>query len=123
VRIEDVDMTMNQGLPKLDDTLCTLCGLCVDACACQAVTLGDHGPVFACSDACPYPDPSTQSCDCHCLCEEVCPTGAITWEFDIVLGPDRNPDSPAAEQTGSTAGTGAAATPAKRAGAGGGSRQ
>ncbi len=66
--------------PQVDETRCTLCGLCVEACRCHAVELGERGPVFDCHKACPVPG----AYDCWCLCEEVCPTGAITCTFEIV---------------------------------------
>ena len=65
-------------LPQVDDSRCTLCGLCVKVCSCQAVKLGERGPVFACHHAC------ADDCNYWCLCEEVCPTGAITCAFEIV---------------------------------------
>ncbi|HHN93759.1 MAG TPA: hypothetical protein ENK17_03245 [Anaerolineae bacterium] len=64
--------------PQVDLSRCTHCGLCVLACPCDAVTLKEWGPFFACSTAC------TTAHDCCCLCEDVCPTGAITWAFEIV---------------------------------------
>ena len=66
-------------LPQIDETRCTLCGLCVEACPCHAVKLGERGPVFTCPE----------TIDCCCLCEEVCPTSAITCAFEIVLGADQ----------------------------------
>jgi uncharacterized Fe-S center protein len=69
------------ALPQVDETRCTLCGLCVEACCCQAVELVEGRPVFACPD---HPTCNGTS-DCFCLCEEVCPTGAIACAFEIVL--------------------------------------
>ncbi|HEY71910.1 MAG: 4Fe-4S ferredoxin [Chloroflexi bacterium] len=65
--------------PQVDRASCTLCGLCVEACRCHVVEMGERGPVFNC-ELCP----STGACDCWYLCEEVCPTGAITCAFEIV---------------------------------------
>lgn len=73
------------ALPEVDETRCTLCGLCVEACPCQAVTLGDRGLIFSCPEVCP-------SAGCAygcCLCEEICPAGAITYTFEIVLEVDK----------------------------------
>ncbi|MEE9616519.1 MAG: 4Fe-4S binding protein [Anaerolineae bacterium] len=70
------------ALPQVDETRCTLCGLCVEACSCHAVELEERGPVFACPEACLHT--RAEACDCCCLCEEVCPTGAITCAFEIV---------------------------------------
>jgi formate hydrogenlyase subunit 6/NADH:ubiquinone oxidoreductase subunit I len=75
-------MNETWALPQVDETLCTLCGLCVDACPCHAVELGERGPVFVCPEACLHAN--TETCDYCCLCEEVCPTGAITCAFEIV---------------------------------------
>ena len=75
---------MERMILQVDDTRCTLCGLCVEACRCHAVELGEQGPVFTCPDVC-LPT-RTDSCHCGCLCEEVCPTGAITCDFEIVMG-------------------------------------
>ena len=80
---------MEKKMLQVDDRRCTLCGLCVEACRCHAVTLGEQGPVFACPDAC-LPA-QTDTCNCICLCEEVCPTGAITCALDIVMGCSRRP--------------------------------
>ena len=68
-------------LPQVDETLCNLCGLCVDACSCHAVKLGERGPIFDCPEECAV----TEGPEVCCLCEEVCPTGAITCAFEIVL--------------------------------------
>jgi len=70
------------ALPQVDESLCTLCELCVQACPCLAIELGERGPVFACPDVCFR----VRACNCTCLCEEVCPTGAISCAFEIVLG-------------------------------------
>ena len=79
-------MSTRCPVPTVNEDLCTLCGLCVEACPCGAVTLGERGPVFK--------DHIDADLDCDCagevgagcihLCEEVCPTGAITCEFSIV---------------------------------------
>jgi formate hydrogenlyase subunit 6/NADH:ubiquinone oxidoreductase subunit I len=77
------------ALPQVDQTLCTLCGLCVEACPCHAVKLGEQGLVFTCPESCPCHCTGTEAPDCICLCEEVCPTGAITCAFEIVLETDQ----------------------------------
>lgn len=76
-------------LPQVDEARCTLCGLCVEACACHAVELGPRGPVFTRPEACLHHHACAESQDCCCLCEEVCPTGAITVAFDIVMDAGR----------------------------------
>ncbi len=83
---------MSSLLPRINQELCNLCGLCVEACSCQSVEMGEHGPVFRCAD-----DAMVQCVEesqCHCLCEEVCPTGALECSYEIVLE-DRQDDSPA----------------------------
>jgi formate hydrogenlyase subunit 6/NADH:ubiquinone oxidoreductase subunit I len=74
---------MNEAwaLPQLDETLCNLCGLCVEACPCHAVKLGERGPIFDCPEVCP----GAEGPEVCCLCEEICPTGAIACAFEIVL--------------------------------------
>jgi formate hydrogenlyase subunit 6/NADH:ubiquinone oxidoreductase subunit I len=78
------------ALPQIDESRCTLCGLCVEACPCQAVKLGEQGPVFACPEACPCHGLDAEAPACRCLCEEVCPTGAITCAFEIVFETDQS---------------------------------
>ncbi|MBC7233670.1 MAG: 4Fe-4S binding protein [Chloroflexi bacterium] len=74
---------MTRPLPQVNEALCTRCGLCVEACACPAVAMGERGPIFHCEEvSCPL---CLEGVDCGCLCEEVCPTGAIQCAFEIVL--------------------------------------
>jgi hypothetical protein len=70
-------------VPQVDETLCTLCGLCVEGCPCHSVGMGRAGPVFACPDECSLAEDET--CDEWCLCEELCPHAAIVCAFEIVL--------------------------------------
>ena len=74
---------MIRMLPQFDAMLCTQCGLCAEACRCGSIEMAATGPVFHCPDVCSYEHADTVACDC--LCEEVCPTGAISCAFDIVL--------------------------------------
>jgi formate hydrogenlyase subunit 6/NADH:ubiquinone oxidoreductase subunit I len=83
-------MDKTWALPQVDETLCTLCGLCVEACPCQAVELGEQGPVFTCPESCPHTPTCAETLECSCLCEEVCPTGAISCAFEIVLETDQD---------------------------------
>ncbi len=76
-------------LPQVDETRCTLCGLCAEACPCRAIELGEQGLVFACPEACPHPSTGDEAPDCSCLCEEVCPSGAISCAFEIVWEADQ----------------------------------
>jgi len=80
-------MRDERTLPQVDESLCTLCGLCVEACGCKAVTLGERGPVFNCPDAC---GSWAKGCSSCCSCEDVCPTGAISLGFCIVTEDPRN---------------------------------
>jgi Fe-S-cluster-containing hydrogenase component 2 len=75
---------MDKTLPQLDQELCSRCGLCIAACPCGSVELKEKSVRFSCPEACA--STATQTCDCGCLCEEVCPSGAISVAFDIVLG-------------------------------------
>ncbi len=68
---------------KVDEKLCTLCGLCVDTCPCNAMQLEADDLVIQCEDVC------VSTCQEIAgelyLCEEVCPTGAISCSFEIVM--------------------------------------
>ena len=94
------------ALPQVDETRCTLCGLCVEACPCQAVKLGEQGPVFTCPESCPHRSTCDEAPDCSCLCEEVCPTGAITCAFEIVLEADQSREATSAKSHKSKAADG-----------------
>ena len=76
-------MCLAKPLPEVNQDKCTLCGLCVEACQCHAIEMGEQGPVFrpieTCSAQCNEGSP------CVCFCEEVCPTGAISCCYEIVL--------------------------------------
>lgn len=82
-------MEMMWASPQVDETRCTRCGLCVEACRCQAIELGTQGPVFSCPEVSSCSMAELGAADCSCVCEDVCPTGAINWAFEIVLGGDR----------------------------------
>jgi formate hydrogenlyase subunit 6/NADH:ubiquinone oxidoreductase subunit I len=94
-----MEMNTTWALPQVDYTRCTLCGLCVEACSCHAIELGEQGPVFACPEACPCHCTDTETLDCSCLCEEVCPTGAIACAFEIVLEADQSGEARSASTT------------------------
>lgn len=83
-------MNRTWALPQVDETRCTLCGLCVEACPCHAVELGEERLIFACPEACLCLRTGDEAFDCSRLCEEVCPTGAITCSFEIVLEADED---------------------------------
>ena len=103
--------------PAFDETLCTLCGLCVEACNCHAVELGDRGPMFACPEV--DSGLEAEARDCDCLCEEVCPTGAISWPFEIVLEAETSRAASSSEQAGADQGADPTSGPAQAKGAGG----
>jgi len=77
-------MNRTWALPDVDETRCTLCGLCVQACPCHAVQMADGGPIFFCPEVCPNDGACAELGGC-CLCEEACPSGAITWAYEIVM--------------------------------------
>lgn len=60
-------------LPQIDESRCTLCGICVTACPEQALSMRESGPVFT----------KPEKCTFCTLCEEVCPEHAIRCEFEI----------------------------------------
>lgn len=71
-------------LPVVDRELCDRCGLCVEGCPCHAIEMTRDGPVFHCSEECV--NSSACAAGCSMLCEEVCPVGAISCGFEIVMG-------------------------------------
>jgi len=54
---------------------CNGCGLCVSVCACKGLVLVDNVITVI----------ETVECDWCTLCEVVCPTGAISCPFEIVI--------------------------------------
>ena len=78
-------MNATPPLPKVDMARCTRCGLCVDACRCLAIEMTDEGPVFHCGELCLLEGECPQEGECWCVCQEVCPEGAIECPFEIVF--------------------------------------
>jgi ferredoxin len=72
-------------LPRVDMALCTRCGLCVEACRCQAIEMTEEGPVFHCGELCDVGSECPNGGDCWCVCQEVCPESAIDCPFEIVF--------------------------------------
>ena len=112
---------MGMTVPKLDEERCTLCGLCVEACGCHAVELRDDGPVFTCLEAGSRAEAEARDCDC--LCEEVCPTGAISWPFEIVLEAETSRAASSSEQAGADQGADPTSGPAQETGADAGRKE
>jgi MinD superfamily P-loop ATPase len=62
-------------MPVIDPEKCSGCGLCVEICACGALHLVDGVVTIDETDDCGW-----------CLqCDLVCPTGAISCSFEIVI--------------------------------------
>jgi len=78
-------MNTTPPLPRVDLELCTRCGLCVDACQCHAIEMTENGPVFHCGELCFLDGECPHGGDCWCVCQEVCPVGAIDCPFEIVF--------------------------------------
>ena len=70
----------NWSIPSIDMQLCISCGLCVEYCPTQAVTMVAQRPVITAPQRCSY---------CG-LCEESCPENAIALSFEIVQRPPVN---------------------------------
>ena len=61
-------------MPKVVLEKCNGCGLCLDVCNAQALTLVNNAITVK----------ETENCDWCTMCEVVCPTGAITCPFEII---------------------------------------
>ena len=62
-------------MPVIDREKCNGCGLCVSVCYCQALVLVDDVITVI----------ETKACGWCTQCEAVCPTGAISCPFEIVV--------------------------------------
>lgn len=78
-------MNTTAPLPQVDMARCTRCGLCVEACPCDAIEMTEDGPVFHCGQHCYAEGGCPNGGDCWCLCQEACPEGAIECPFEIVF--------------------------------------
>jgi len=67
------------AMPVIEPEKCNGCGLCVSVCTCQTLMLVDNVVTFIEKKQC-------HKCTRWCTkCEEVCPTGAISCPFEIVI--------------------------------------
>ncbi len=62
-------------MPLLDREKCNGCGLCVNVCYCQALVMVDNVITVI----------EMEECGWCTDCEAVCPTGAISCSFEIVI--------------------------------------
>ena len=62
-------------MPTIDQEKCNACGLCVNVCYCNALVLVDNIITVI----------ETEECGWCTQCEAICPTGAISCPFEIVV--------------------------------------
>ena len=62
-------------MPVVNEAKCDGCGLCVSVCYCNALVLVSGVVIVV----------ETEDCGWCTECEAVCPTGAITCPFEIVI--------------------------------------
>jgi len=66
-------------VPLVDRVKCDGCGLCISVCKCHVLVLVDNIVTVVRKEEC-------ISCKRWCtLCEDVCPTGAISYPFEIIV--------------------------------------
>ena len=67
------------AMPVIAPEKCNGCGLCISVCTCKVLVLVDNVVTFIEKKQC-------HKCTRWCTkCEEVCPTGAISCPFEIVI--------------------------------------
>jgi len=59
-------------MPVIDREKCDGCGLCISVCQCEVLVLVDNVVTIIRKEKCTH-------------CEDVCPTGAIRWPFEIII--------------------------------------
>ena len=62
-------------MPTVDESKCDGCGLCVRTCYCGAFVIVNNVAMVV----------QTEACGWCTHCEAVCPTGAISCAFEIVV--------------------------------------
>ena len=62
-------------MPVIDRGKCSNCGLCISVCVCHALVLIENVVTVV----------ETEDCGWCLQCEFVCPTGAISSSFEIVI--------------------------------------
>ena len=62
-------------MPVIDQEKCQGCGLCVSVCICSALVISHNVVTII----------ETSDCGWCLQCELVCPNGAITFPFEIVI--------------------------------------
>lgn len=68
-----------ENMPQIDVQKCDGCGLCVGVCQCQIIVIVENKATIKPKEKC-------EGCHNWCTeCEFVCPVGAISCPFDIVI--------------------------------------
>jgi len=62
-------------IPIIDGAKCQRCGLCVSICVCGALVMEDNAVKVI----------QVENCGWCTMCELVCPNGAISCPFEIIL--------------------------------------
>jgi MinD superfamily P-loop ATPase len=75
---------MVSRMPVIDAAKCDRCGLCIGICKCGILIMEDNNVKVVSAAECGR---CTKWCN---ACELVCPTGAITCPFEVVLEDNRD---------------------------------